>query len=168
MTKVKKPPVSVRAVGPDDRMLVDRILIETWDATEFATCGEMTDARDLPGFIAFAGDEVVGLLTFHANEEVCELLTLNALKPWRGIGSALLDEFVKEIKGQGFSRVFLVTTNDNVDAIRFYQKRGWYLAEVNVGAVDEARRTIKPGIPDTGNYGIPIRDELVFELRGVL
>ena len=54
----------------------------------------------------------------------------------------------------------LITTNDNVDALRFYQRRGFVLTELRPGAVDESRR-MKPQIPLVGAYGIPIRDELV-------
>jgi ribosomal protein S18 acetylase RimI-like enzyme len=53
----------------------------------------------------------------------------------------------------------LVTTNDNVDAIRFYQRRGYRIASIDRGAVDRAR-SIKPSIPLIGFHGIPIRDEL--------
>jgi hypothetical protein len=59
--------------------------------------------------------------------------------------------------------LWLVTTNDNLDALRFYQRRGFRITEVRLGAVDEARRTLKPGIPAIGASGIPIRDEIVLE-----
>jgi hypothetical protein len=60
----------------------------------------------------------------------------------------------------GCRRYWVLTTNDNVDALRFYQRRGFRLTAVRCGAVDEARRTVKPEIPLTGDYGIPIRDEI--------
>ena len=56
--------------------------------------------------------------------------------------------------------MWLITTNDNVDGLRFYQRRGFHLVELHAGAVDRSRESLKPGIPETGEYGISIRDEL--------
>jgi hypothetical protein len=65
-----------------------------------------------------------------------------------------------------YRRVWLVTTNDNVDALRFYQCRGWRLAALRVGAVDDARARLKPGLPEVGQYGISLRDEMILEWPG--
>jgi hypothetical protein len=62
-------------------------------------------------------------------------------------------------------RLWVLTTNDNVDALRFYQRRGFRLAGLNPGAVDGARATLKPEIPVVGAHGIPLRDELVLDKR---
>jgi len=60
-------------------------------------------------------------------------------------------------------RLWLVTTNDNVDALRFYQRRGFCLVCVHRGAVDHSRAHLKPEIPLAGNNRIPLRDELELE-----
>ena len=78
-----------------------------------------------------------------------------------GIGSALLDALRHEI-GDG-ERIWLVTTNDNLEALRFYQRRGFRLSALRTGAVDESRRRLKPQIPTVGDFGIPIRDEIELE-----
>jgi hypothetical protein len=57
------------------------------------------------------------------------------------------------------------TTNDNVDALRFYQRRGFRLAALRTRAVDELRRRLKPTIPAVGEHGIPIRDEIELEIE---
>jgi hypothetical protein len=62
-------------------------------------------------------------------------------------------------------RAWLVTTNDNMRALRFYQRLGWELVAVHRGAVDRARETLKPEIPRVGNDGIPLRDEIELEYR---
>lgn len=59
-------------------------------------------------------------------------------------------------------RIWLITTNDNLNALGFYQKRGFRIKAVYPGAVDEARR-IKPEIPLAASNGIPIRDEIELE-----
>jgi GNAT superfamily N-acetyltransferase len=90
-----------------------------------------------------------------------ELALISASEPHRGVGTALVDALKQHV---GSGRIWLVTTNDNVDALRFYQRRGFQLRAVRPGAVDDARRTLKPQIPPTGRYGIPLRDELELEL----
>src|SRR5205823_203307 len=104
-----------------------------------------------------------GLATFRFTADDCELVTLDALRPREGIGSALLDGVAALAAQRGCRRVWLITTNDNLTAIRFYQRRGMRLVAVHAGAVDEARQ-IKLSIPMTGEHGIPIRDELEFKL----
>jgi hypothetical protein len=75
------------------------------------------------------------------------------------VGSALLAAVENHARADGFHRIWLITTNDNLDALRFYQRRGYVIAAVHSGAVDRARR-LKPGIPEVGYYGIPIHDEV--------
>jgi GNAT superfamily N-acetyltransferase len=124
----------------------------------------MHDASRLPALVATQGDDIVGLATFRIAHAECELVTLDALHRGQGIGSALLARVSEKATEHGCRRLWLVTTNDNLDAIRFYQGRGMRLAALHRGAVDAARR-IKPAIPLTGDYGIPLHDELEFELE---
>ena len=114
---------------------------------------------DLPAFVAVDGPDLVGLVTYEPGSESWHVLSLDGLVPGRGIGSALLDRVEGAARAAGCPRVTLVTTNDNLDAIRFYQRRGYRIASINPGAVDRARG-IKPSIPLMGRHGIPIRDEV--------
>ena len=104
------------------------------------------------------------ILTYVLGTDECEVLTLHAVRQGQGAGSALLDAVVAIARDAGCARLWLVTTNDNVDALRFYQRRGFRLRELRPGAVDQARRDLKPEIPAIGDHGIPIRDELELEL----
>jgi GNAT superfamily N-acetyltransferase len=105
-------------------------------------------AGDFDGVLAFTVDE----------KPVCELVAIIAATPWRGAGTALIEALRREL-GDGFTQIRLMTTNDNVDALRFYQRRGFRLTGLRPGAVDVSRRH-KPSIPLTGDYGIPVRDEI--------
>ena len=82
----------------------------------------------------------------------------------RGIGRALLDAAVAALDAEGAHRVWLVTTNDNLTALRLYQQAGFRLSALRAGALDEVRRTLKPSIPEIGEHGIPLRDELELQL----
>jgi GNAT superfamily N-acetyltransferase len=114
--------------------------------------------------VAVDGAEPAGLLTYILCEDACEVLTLHAASQWQGAGSALLHAVAGLARDAGCSRLWLVTTNDNVDALRFYQRRGFHLRALRPGAVDAARRDGKPEIPWIGDHGIPLRDELELEL----
>jgi hypothetical protein len=56
--------------------------------------------------------------------------------------------------------MWLTTTSDNLDQLRFYQGRRFRIVALRAAAVDEARRDLKPEIPKVGSFGIPMRDEL--------
>jgi hypothetical protein len=92
----------------------------------------------------------------------CEVITLSSCLESRGVGAALLGAFVERARDAGCERAFLTTTNDNLRAIGFYQKRGWRLVAVHRGAMDRARLE-QPSIPEVGLNGIPLRDELELE-----
>jgi GNAT superfamily N-acetyltransferase len=117
------------------------------------------------GLVAMEGRRPVGVLTFQDDgPAVVELTAILAEPPGRGYGSALLASLVGSAASDGTTRIRVVTTNDNLVALAFYQRRGFRLAAVRLGAVDAARRDLKPTIPALGASGIPIREELELEV----
>ncbi len=117
---------------------------------------------DWPALVAEIGGAPCGLLAYRPAPPECAILVIDAEPRHQGIGSALIAAVVEAAKTAGCARLWLVTTNDNVDALRFYQRRGFALAAVHRGQIDEARKH-KPSIPRDGRYGIPIRDEIELE-----
>ena len=152
--------INVTPLTPADRAWVASRTAELWGAEIVISRGTAHRVAELPGFIARIADEPAGIATYHLGETDCELVTIDALRPRIGVGSALLDA-VKSAAGP--RRLWLITTNDNIDAIRFYQRRGFVLTAAYPDAIAESRK-LKPQIPRIGNYGIPIRDELLFVL----
>lgn len=152
----------VRAADPADRQQVDTFLGDH-NAALVARLDQLVDARRQPAFLAEEDGELAGVATYIVDDADCEVLTLHAVRPWQGVGTALLRELEQVAGEHGCTRLWLITTNDNVDALRFYQRRGFRLAKVHPGAVDGSRLRLKPGIPETGEYGIPIRDEIELE-----
>ena len=111
----------------------------------------MSRSRLIPGKTRTAGE----------NGE-CELAFIGSLEPHRGIGTALLNALRGEVAD--CARIWLVTTNDNLEALRFYQRRGFHLIAIHPDAVTETRKSLKPEIPLVGSFGIPMRDEIQLEL----
>jgi ribosomal protein S18 acetylase RimI-like enzyme len=134
-------------------------------STVVARRGELVDALARPAIAAYDGDDVIGVLTYDIVVYRCEVVTLHAAHQWHGVGTALLAAAAQLAEAAGCRDVWLVTTNDNVDALRFYQRRGFRIVAIRPGAVDDARRMLKPQIPVTGEYGIALRDEIELVLQ---
>ena len=126
--------------------------------------GRLTeDASKLDGFLAERAGTKVGYSLMRIENDELEVVALEALTRRQGIGTALLAAAADEARKARCARAWLITTNDNLDAVRFYQRRGWDLVALHRDAVT-AGRHLKPEIPEVGDYGLPIRHELEFEL----
>jgi GNAT superfamily N-acetyltransferase len=155
--------MEVRPSRPEDG--VEAFLRER-NADRVARLGALEDALAHPRLVALYTDgTLAGVLTYVLAGDACEVLTLHAAHRHRGTGTALIAAIETLAREAGCTRLWLITTNDNVDALRFYQRRGFRLAKLHAGAVDDARARLKPGIPKLGDHGIPLRDELELELR---
>lgn len=152
--------VLVRVREEFDRPAVDRFLAERHSAPRVARRGEVLYPLDHPALLTEADGKLTGVLTYVVRVDHCEILTMHTSPQWSGAGSALIAEVRRIAAARGCTRLWVVTTNDNVDALRFYQRRGFRLTTLCVGAVDDARARLKPEIPEIGAYGIPLRDEL--------
>ena len=147
---------------------VARAFLARHHSARVARLGELLDPLDHPALLAEADDgQLLGMLTYVPRQgwDQCEVLTLHATQQWRGAGTALIEAVERLAAEHGCARLWLITTNDNVDALRFYQRRGFCLAAVHRGAVDDSRSRLKPEIPVVGAYGIPLRDEIELEKR---
>lgn len=151
--------VTIRERTDTDQDWISSVITENWGSTRIVTRGRVHDIDDCPGFVAEKDGERVGVLTYQIYGKECELITMNALEKGVGIGTELLDSLREVAKQNECRGIWLITTNDNVDAMRFYQKKGFFFVSVHRDAVVAARR-LKPEIPEIGLYGIPIRDEI--------
>ncbi len=153
--------VIIRATEDKDHADVHQLLMERWTAAEIMLDNELIDASRLPGYVAYDGDQLVGLVTIIKRNGEWEILTLDSLNRWGGVGSQLLDAVATEARSKGVSRLTVRTSNDNLDAFRFYQRRGFRFERIGQGIIDQERKQ-KPGIPLRGDYGIEIHDEVLF------
>lgn len=157
--------VEIRPIEESDREWLRPFMAEHWGAEAMASRGKLMRPAEFPGFVAERDGKVVGVMTYRDEGEDFEVASLNSLEDGRGIGKAMLAAVLEVARAKGLSRAWLITTNDNIGALRFYQRLGWELVAVHRGAVDRARETLKPEIPRVGNDGIPIRDEIELEYR---
>lgn len=154
---------TLRPLTISDRDWVARRITESWGAETVVAHDEIYRPAELPGFAAMFEDEIAGLLTFHIQGKACEIVTLDSWREGLGVGSALIEAATQAARRVGCRRLWLITTNDNTHALRFYQKRGFVIAAIHVNALEKARRLI-PEIPLIGEDGIPLRDEIELEM----
>jgi GNAT superfamily N-acetyltransferase len=154
--------IAVRERREDDRPTVEAFLAER-HSRRVARLGRLENPLDHPALVAERDGALGGVLTYVMGAGECEILTLHAAERSRGVGTALIEAVERLAAGRGCLRLWVLTTNDNVDALRFYQRRGFRLAELHPGAVDRSRERLKPELPEVGHHGIPLRDEIVLD-----
>ena len=139
---------------------VQYFFTEQWGSSEMVISSGVYDCSQLDGFAALdEEDNIVGLITFDRKGTELEIISLDSLLEGQGIGGMLLKQVERLARTEQRSVISLITTNDNLNALKFYQKRGYRLSKLLPNAVDEARK-IKPSIPLIGEHGIPLQDEL--------
>jgi len=151
-------------IAPEHRATIDAQIAASWSGPLIVSRGVLHDTREQEGFAAVADGAVVGFVLYHIADGECELTVLESMCEKQGIGGALIHTAAEAAKKAGCRRIWLVTTNDNTHAIRFYQRRGLSLCAVHWDAMDEAR-VLKPQIPLLGEDDIPLRHEFEFEMR---
>jgi len=154
----------VRGLVDADRVWQREFLTTHFASPTISSRRKWIDTMVLPGFVAWRGDQRIGIAmhTVMAAGAECELVALAAVSNQGGVGSALLAAMAESAGAARCSRLVLTTSNDNLDAMRLYQRRGWRMTKIYPGAMDDARRE-KPEIPAIGAYGIPMRDDVEFE-----
>lgn len=155
--------VSVRPLAEADRAWLRGVVRERWWAPEVVSRGVVHRPEELPGFVAELDGRPAGLATVRIDGGECEVVTIDALVEDRGIGTALVEAVVADARARRLERVWLITTNDNLRGLRFYQRRGFLLVAVHRDAVTRARAELKPQIAEVGHHGIAIRDEIELE-----
>lgn len=150
-----------RSITEADLPQLRRLWQQEWSGQEMIVHGETFRPEQLRGFVV---GEWSGAATYLIRHKECEIVSLNSFEPNRGIGTALVEAVIAEARRHSCHRVFLSTTNANLHALAFYQRRGFELCALRRGAVMETRRR-KPSIPLLEENGIPLRDELELELK---
>ncbi len=151
----------LRRLTPEDLPHLRRFWQARWGNDEIIVHGEVYRPEAMEGFIV---DDWSGVLTYVIEHGDCEIITIDSLVENQGKGTALIDAVIRQARECHCRRVFLSTTNDNLRALGFYQRRGFELASLRRAAINETRKR-KPGIPLVAGNGIPIRDEIELEMR---
>jgi len=155
--------ITINPISPQNKGWVDRFIAKHWGSAKVAVHGMVYYPQELPGFLALIDGDKAGLITYLIQGNACEIVTLNSEVSNVGIGTGLIEAVRRAALDYDCTRLWLITTNDNMKAIRFYQKRGFRFAKVHKNGVDRSRE-LKPEIPLIGDDNIPMRDEIELEM----
>lgn len=149
-------------INEENRKDVTDFIIKHWLSAEMVIRGGIVDMTEVDGIAVLENKKIIALLTFVVNGNVCEIISLDSLAERKGIGTSMIEKIIAFARQKHCKKVIVVTTNDNMNAIRFYQKRGFDMVKLYHNALDASRR-LKPQIPLIGENGIPLRHEIEFE-----
>jgi GNAT superfamily N-acetyltransferase len=155
--------ITLRRLTKADLPRLRQVWKENWGDEFMVAHGVVYRPDTLEGFIALDEHEWIGEITYNFSKDSCEIVTLDSEREGQGLGTKLINAVVEEARKHNCKRVFLITTNDNLNALGFYQKRGFEMVKIYRGAVNESRK-IKPNIPLIGMNNIPLRDEIELEI----
>jgi ribosomal protein S18 acetylase RimI-like enzyme len=145
-----------------NRHQVKQLFTENWNTDSVYSNGTNHKLDNLNGFIAMQDDEIVGILTYMVANQKLEVISVDSFMENYGVGSTLLSLAVEQARQQSCDKVWLTTTNDNIPAIRLYEKQQFARTRTHLYSVSKARET-QPELPKFGYHGIPILHELVYE-----
>lgn len=154
--------MEIRLTLLEEKKIVKELFIKEWNSDIMISKNQKHFVENLESIIAVVDKEIIGLLTFNIIDKQAEIVSLDSFNEGKGIGTKLLDFTLNYFKNLNLDRIWLITSNDNCHAIRFYQKRGWKMVNIHFNAIEEAR-LLKPQIPMFGYDGIPILHEIEFE-----
>jgi ribosomal protein S18 acetylase RimI-like enzyme len=159
-----KETMKIRRLSPEDLPSLREYWRKHWGDEFVVAHGVIYQPDSLDGFIALEGDEWLGDVIYVFSGADCEIVSIDSQRVGQGIGTRLINAVLEEARKRNCKRVFLITTNDNLNALGFYKKHGFEMVAIHRGAVNESRK-IKPSIPLIGNNGIPLRDEIELEMN---
>lgn len=151
-----------KRINSRNRNLINTFIRQRWYSTSMIIRGKEIDMTKADGFYFNEEENIIGLITYIVYNDILEITSLDSLQENQGIGSKLVEAVIHEAREKNIKKIVLITTNDNINAIRFYQKRGFDMAHLFRNALDISRK-LKPEIPLIGENSIPLRHEIEFE-----
>ena len=152
-------------VREPSRNEIDWLLDESIDlgGPVIVSSGRLYELSRQELLIAVAAEEPVGFVAFRCEGEKAEVLAIKSLHRQHGIGTTLLAHVEDVVRRRGVGEVVLVTTNDNTDALRFYQRRGYQILDFQRNAFRDVLllKGLDPNAVIIGQHGIVVRDVIV-------
>jgi ribosomal protein S18 acetylase RimI-like enzyme len=156
------PPVLVREATDADRPAVRELFQRDFGRTKIVAFGEVMDLDQVLSLVAVFYDDPSGALAYRLLGDALHIVALATDPMWQrsGVGGHLVAEAELLARRLKLARVVVATTNDNLPALYFYQRRGYRLTDLIPNNVVTSTRQEQPGFA-----GIPVRDEIRLEKR---
>ena len=118
-------------------------IIKGWGSDILVSKGKIYKAEDLDGILTYENNKIIGLGLYYIKNNACEIVLLETFLQNKGIGTQIIEKIKENAKMKNCKRIWLITSNDNIDAIKFYQRRGFSIANIYKNAMDKSRE-LKP------------------------
>jgi len=154
------PPVLVREATDTDRAAARELFQRDFGRTKIVAFGEVMELDSMPALVALMTDEPSGALAYRLFGDALHIVALATDPMWQrsGVGAYLVAEAELLARRLNLGRLVVATTNDNLPALYFYQRRGYRLTDlVPHSVVAHTHQEIG------GFAGIPVRDEIRLE-----
>ena len=116
----------------------------------------------MAGFIAETQGKPIDLITYTIIDAEYEITSLISLIEGKSIGTKLVQKLEDQVHVQRCRRIWVITTNDNLHALDWYQKQGYRLVIVYRDAMSQVRQ-LKPELALMVRDDIPLRDMIELE-----
>jgi len=156
------PPVMVREATEADRAAARELFQQDFGRTKIVAFGEVMDIDEMPALVALLHDGPSGALAYRLLGDALHVVALATDPMWQraGVGGYLIAEAELLARRLNLGRLVVSTTNDNLPALYFYQRKGYRLMELVPESV-----TAHTHQQVAGFAGIPVRDEILLEKR---
>lgn len=147
----------VREARAADRPEIEQICDRALGETEIDSFGVTFDVLKGVNLIAEVDGHLGGLLSLaiYRGEAVIILLSVYPDFQGKGLGAALLRAATAYASERGILTLRLAVSNDDIPLLYFYQRHGFVIGDIDVGAlVDQAGAAVE------GFSGIAVRDEI--------
>lgn len=163
--RLELPPVLVREATESDRAAARELFERDFGRTEIVSFGEVMNIDAMPALVAVMYDEPSGALAYRLLGDALHIVALATDPMWQrsGVGGHLIAEAELLARRLELARLLVSTTNDNLPALYFYQRRGYRLIELVPDSFVRQTGRVVPGFA-----GIPVRDEIRLEKRLIL
>jgi GNAT superfamily N-acetyltransferase len=160
--RLELPPVLVREGTDADRPMVRDLLKRDFGRTQIVAFGDVMDVDQMPMLVAVAAADPSGALVYRQLGDALHIVALATDPMWQrsGVGGNLVAEAELLARRLSLSKLVVATTNDNLPALYFYQRRGYRLTDLVVNNIAAHTKKEVPGFA-----GIPVRDEVRLEKR---
>lgn len=155
--------MDILQIDRTNRGKINDFIVRQWFTLQMVVHGESIDLGTADGWYVPGNDDIIGLITYRISGDEMEILSLDSLRENHGIGTALLNRALSKARCDGLKRVKLITTNDNLRALQFYQKRGFDMVKLYHNVLEQSRK-LKPEIPLIGMNDIPLKHEIELEM----
>jgi ribosomal protein S18 acetylase RimI-like enzyme len=148
----------------EDNKELENIVRQNWGSNKIVSKGKLYEIPTLKGILIKNNNEIIGIGLYNITDNECEITLLETFIQNIGTGTKLIEKIMEIAKHNKCKRLWLVTSNDNINALKYYQKRGFLFKNIYINEMEKARK-LKPEIPFIGENNIPIRDEIEFEIK---